>query len=110
MVPAKASDGTIRYEVFTIRLFLDIGEKQRPGCWAIPMVHEKILMYLYDAKLVSTDFVGQRLELLGKNVFDVAIKATTKGYYAGYEIVTESTPPITPQNDPISATMSSQCK
>ncbi|MSO98724.1 MAG: hypothetical protein EXR11_10980 [Rhodospirillaceae bacterium] len=74
------------------------------------MVHEKILMYLYDAKLVSTDFVGQRLELLGKNVFDVAIKATTKGYYAGYEIVTESTPPITPQNDPISATMSSQCK
>jgi hypothetical protein len=106
MVPTRAKDGSVRFEVLTVRLILDAGARERPACFSIPIVHEKMLMYLYKANLTSADLDGPRLEVLANNLLDVAIKTTAKGYYAGIEIVDESSQAM----DPKSQTLSNQCK
>lgn len=108
LVPTRTPDGRMMNEVLTVRLVLDAGEKQRQGCFMAPIVHERFLMYLYKANLTSADFVGQRRDVLMKNLLEVAIKATTKGYYSGVEAVDDSSPPL--MQDPISLSMSKQCK
>ena len=106
MAPTRSRDGT-KFEVVTIRLQLAVGENERAACWMAPIVAEKLLMYLHGAKLEPADFQGQRRELLIKNLFDVAVKTTDRGYYTGIALVDETTPPLT---DPKSMTLSSQCK
>ena len=108
LVPARAADGSSRYEVLTVRLVLDAGEKQRQGCFAAPMVHEQFLIYLYKANLTPEDFTGKRRDVLMKSLLDVAIKSTMKGYYSGVEAVDSNSPPLS--DDPISLSLTQQCK
>lgn len=110
MAPTRGLDGKVKYEVLTVRLILDVGERERDACFTVPYVHEQLLFYLYTANLTAADFVGERLKLLGKKLFEVVIDATTKGLFSGVEIVTEDTPPLTQAADPKSFTMTSQCK
>ncbi|MDX2142217.1 MAG: hypothetical protein SFV19_02575 [Rhodospirillaceae bacterium] len=91
MVPTHSPKGQVRFEVLTLRLVLDAGPRERAACFSVPIVHEKMLMFLYDAKLSPTDLVGQRKDILAKRLLEVAINATAKGYYSGVEIVDEST-------------------
>ena len=104
MVPIKAGAGT-NYEVITVQLALAPGETARPACWMIPVIHEKMLMYLARAHLEKADFEGQRRQVLAKNLLDVAVKATDRGYYTGAELVDETTPAL----DDKSTTLSQQC-
>ena len=98
-----------QYEVLTIRLRLPEGD-ERPGCWLIPIVHEKILMYLYDAKLKRADFQGQRRDVLVENLFKTVIDATDRSVYVALTLVDSNSDPISPETDPRSATLSTQCK
>jgi hypothetical protein len=106
MAPTTTRDGT-KYEVVTMRLKLAVGENERAACWMAPIVAEKLLMYLHAAKLTPEDFVGQRRELLVKNLLDVAIKTTDRSFYTGVVLVDETTPAL---EDAKSKTLSSQCK
>ena len=108
MVPTRNSAGQVRFEVLTVRLVLDAGPKERPACFSVPIVQEKMLMYLYRAKLVPGDLIGQRREVLAKALLDVAIKSTAKGFYSGVELV-EGTSQVA-ELDPKSQTLSNQCK
>lgn len=87
MVPTRDPDGRVSFEVVTVRLILDAGERERVACFSAPIVHEKLLMYLYDAKLTKADLVGQRREVLAKKMLDVAIGATAKGFYSAVQII-----------------------
>lgn len=107
MIPARGKDGKVVFEVLTLRVVLDVGEKERPGCFAIPIVHEHFLRYLYKANLTHADLIGARIQVLEKTLLDEAIKVTDKGYYSAVEVVTATTPPLT---DPKSLTMSNQCR
>ena len=108
MVPYKTPSG-LRYEVLTVRLRLPEGN-ERPGCWMIPIIHEKILMYLYEANLTPADFQGQRREVLAKNMFDAVIRASDRSLYTGLTLVDDNSEPITPETGPRSATLTTQCK
>src|SRR5436190_51282 len=104
MVPIRGGAGT-NYEVLTVRLALAPGETARPACWMVPIVHEKMLLYLAGAKLEKADFEGQRRQVLAKTLFDLAVRTTDRGYYTGAELVDETTPPL----DDKSQTLSNQC-
>ena len=106
MAPSHTRDG-VRYEVMTIRLKLAVGENERAACWMAPIVAEKFLMYLHNARLTPDDFQGQKRELLVKNLLDVAIKTTDRSFYTGVVLVDETTPAL---EDAKSKTLSSQCK
>ncbi len=108
MAPYQTSNG-VQYEVLTVRLQLPEGE-ERPGCWMIPIVHEKILIYLYNANLTQADFRGQRREVLRKNLFDEIIRQTDRSLYTNLTLVDANSEPITPETDPRSATLTNQCK
>jgi hypothetical protein len=124
MAPMVMPDGSVRFQVLTVRLILDAGEKRSAACFSVPIVHERFLMFLYKAKLSPTDFIGQRKDILAKRLFDVALETTGKGYFTGVEIVDESAlaleaklsmdPKAVADSklllDNISRTMTSQCK
>src|SRR4051812_36055684 len=68
MAPYRTSTGT-RYELITVRLQLapdTSGGNERGACFMVPIIHEKMLMYLHSAKLQLADFTGQRREVLEK--------------------------------------------
>lgn len=109
MVPVRNSAGQVRFEVLTLRIILDTGPKERPACFSVPIVHEKILMYLYHAKLTPDDLQGQKRELLAKNILNVAVRSTERGYYSGIEVVNIDDRG-TQALDPKSQTLSNQCK
>ncbi|MBM3513767.1 MAG: hypothetical protein FJX59_08630 [Alphaproteobacteria bacterium] len=106
MVPVRNNAGQVRFEVVTIRLVLGPAPRDRPACFSIPIVHEKLLLYFFRAKLVPGDLIGQRREVLAKSLLDVAIKSTQKGYYSAVELV-QADDKLT---DPVSLTLTSQCK
>ena len=93
----------------TLRLVLDTGPKERPACFSVPIVHEKMLMYLYHANLTPPDLVGARRELLAKNLYAVAVKTVGKGFYSGVEMINIDDRGENPL-DPKSQTLSAQCK
>jgi len=105
MVPYRASDG-IRYEPVMVRLVLDAGPKERSACFSVPYVHDRFLAYFYKANLTMADFVGERRQLMAKNLFQVAIDTVGKGYYSDVEVIDTDAPPL----DPKSQTLSAQCK
>jgi hypothetical protein len=90
MVPTWASNGAVTYEAVTLRLVLDAGERERVACFSAPIVHEKFLMYFYNAKLTTADFIGKRKDVLEKTLLDVAINSTAKNYYSAVKIVDQS--------------------
>ena len=116
MAPYRTPEG-VRYQVVQVQIRLvgsiqgeSLSEKasvrQQAGCFMIPIVHEKLLMYLYRANLQEADFSGQRREVLEKKLLDVAIATTDRSTYAELILVDDNTPVL----DPKSKTMSAQCK
>jgi hypothetical protein len=91
MVPIRFPGGQIRFEALIVRLTLDVGARERPACFSIPIVHEKLLLYLYGAGLTQADTIGPRRGVLTNKILEVAIASTAKGYYSAAEIVDQST-------------------
>lgn len=106
MAPYRVPGGGVRYQVITLRITLDVGLNEKPACFMIPIVHEKYLLYF--AKIMPTpeDFQGQRKDVMMENLLKIATETTDRGFYAGVELVDETTPPM----DPKSQTLSTQCK
>lgn len=120
MAPYRTPAG-VRYELLTVRISLGPNDSERPACCMIPIVHEKMLLYLNAAHLQATDFVGQRKEVLENALLDVAIKATDKSLYTKVKLVDANAPATAPGEnvivgsddpalEPRSATLSAQCK
>ncbi len=87
MAPYKVGRNT-RYEVVTLRLVLTPDpEKERPACFMIPVLHEKILLWLHKANLQQADFSGQRKDVLREKILNVAIANTDKTYFAAVEFL-----------------------
>ena len=115
MVPYHSPTG-IRYMPLTIQMNVAGGSgdpslsekgdpREKQACFIIPILHERFLMYLFNANLEGDDFEGEKRDVLAKNLFDVAIATVGKGYYAGLELVPDDAPPL----DPKSETLSKQC-
>ena len=114
MVPYKTSSG-LQYQVVTLQLVLDVGVMERAGCFMAPIVHEKLLLYLHKLKPVPADFQGQRLEVIQKEMLDVATAATDRGVYSAVNFVYETMLQMKDDKtgthmDPKSTTLTSQCK
>ncbi len=107
MSPYRTPSG-VRYQVISIRMVLDVGVNERPACFMIPVVHEKILFYLYKNMPSPEDLQGQRRDVFLKEMLDLATAATDRGFYAGVELVGEDDDKS--KMDPKSQTLSSQCK
>ncbi|TAL00559.1 MAG: hypothetical protein EPO08_13335 [Rhodospirillaceae bacterium] len=105
MVPYR-DDAGVHYQPLAIRLVLDAGPNERPACFGVPYVHDRLLAYLYRANLTADDFVGERRDMLAKNLFDAAVDMVGKGFYTGVEIVGPDSAAL----DCKSATLTSQCK
>lgn len=98
MAPYRTASG-MRYELLSVRIELAPDspandQLQRGACFMVPIVHEKMLMWLSTAKLTPADFKDQRREVLAKNLLDVAVKATDKQYFTGLKLVDASAPPL----------------
>jgi hypothetical protein len=117
MAPYRTPSG-VRYQVLTLRLVLAPNpETERPACFMVPIIHEKILLYLYGANLQLADFSGQRLEVLATKLLEVATATTDRGYFTGVEFLDDQSmlPPAgnvktASSLDPRSQTLSSQCR
>ena len=64
---------------------------------SIPIVHDRIVRYLYKAKLTPADFSGERRDVLAKNLFDVAVNTVGRGYYTALEIADPNTDDLNPK-------------
>lgn len=123
MAPYKVGKET-RYQVLTLRLVLAPNpETERPACFMVPILHEKILLYLHKAKLTQADFSGQRLDVLREKLLEVAIANTDRSYFTGLEFLDDQSMLPTASKgkdgqdvksntnlDQRSQTLSSQCK
>jgi hypothetical protein len=96
MAPYRTSAG-VRYEVLTLRLTFDTGVRERPACFSVPIVHDRIIRWLYRANLTGADFVGERRGVLEKNLFDVAVNTVGRGYYSALELVNPETEDLNPK-------------
>ncbi len=109
----------LRYQVLTLRLVLAPNpETERPACFMVPILHEKILLYLHKAKLQQADFSGQRLDVLKEKLLEIAVSNTDKSYFTAVELLDDQS--MLPSAggskasatslDPRSSTLTSQCK
>jgi hypothetical protein len=105
MAPYRDGAG-VHYQPIVVRVVLDAGLNEKPACFGVPYVHDRMLAYLYGANLTADDFVGERRDTLAKNLFDTAVGFVGKGYYTRVEIVGPESTAL----DCKSATLSSQCK
>ena len=99
MAPYRMPSGQLRYELLSVRIELAPDapandQLQRGACFMVPIVHEKMLMWLATAKLTPADFKDQRREVLAKNLLDIAVAATDKQYFTGLKLVDASAPPL----------------
>ncbi len=106
MAPYRTSYGT-QYQVVTVRMTLDAGLNEKPACFMIPILQEKFLLYFYQTEPTPDDFVGQRKDVMVKKLLDLATATTDRGYYAGVELVDETSKSL--DDDPKSKTLSVQC-
>lgn len=106
MSPYKGAGGRVQYQVITVRLVLDVGVNEKPACFMIPIIQEKLLLYLAKKQPRPEDLTGQRKDVFLKEILDVATAATDRGFYSGVELVDETSPEL----DPKSRTLSTQCK
>jgi hypothetical protein len=81
----------------------DIREKQ--ACFILPLVHEKILQWLFTANLTAADFSGEQRDVLEKHLFDVVIGYVGKGFYTKLTLLNDDAPPLEPKSE----TLSKQC-
>ncbi len=113
MSPYRTSSG-VRYQVVTLRLMLNAGDTERPGCFMVPIIHEKFLMYFNKVQPAPADFVGQRKDVLAEELLKLAIATTDRSYFSGVEIVDDGMlargEDKTTNLDPRSATLSTQCR
>jgi hypothetical protein len=120
MAPYRTPAG-VRYELITVRISLGPEEFERAACFMIPVVHEKMLLYLHSAGLQAADFAGQRREVLETKLLEVAVKATDKSLFTKVILVDANAPPVEPGSnivvgasapplDPRSQTLSTQCR
>ncbi len=99
MAPYRTSSG-VRYELLSVRLELPpddnprSAELQRGACFMIPIVHEKMLLFLSKAKLQEADFHDQRREVLAKRLLDVATDTTDRSMFTGLKLVDATAPPL----------------
>lgn len=107
MSPYRTPSG-VRYQVMTLRLILDVGVNERPACFMVPVVHEKLMLHLYKTMPQPADLQGQRLEVFIKDLLDVATATTARGFYSGVELVQDGDDKS--KMDPKSQTLTSQCK
>lgn len=47
---------------------LNAGATERPGCFMVPIIHEKFLMYFNKVQPPPADFVGQRKDVLAEEL------------------------------------------
>jgi hypothetical protein len=99
MAPYRTAAGQLRYELLSVRIELapdspSNDKLQRGACFMVPIVHEKMLLWLATAKLQAADFKDQRREVLAKNLLNVAVAATDKNYFTGLKLVDASAPPL----------------
>lgn len=116
MAPVHTPSG-VQYQVLTVRLVLAPGDNERPACFMVPIIHEKILLYLHGARLTKADFSGQRLDVLATRLLEIAIQTTDRSYFTGVEFLDDNSMLPTPGDartatslDPRSQTLSSQCR
>ena len=116
MVPYHSSAG-VRYQPLLLEVEVatggtgdpkldtkgDLREKQ--ACFILPLVHEKILEWLFKANLTSADFSGEKRDVLEKNLFDTVIAFVGKGFYTKLTILSDDSPPLEPKSE----TLSKQC-
>jgi hypothetical protein len=114
MAPYRVGN-SVRYQVVTVRLILDVGVNERPACFMVPIVHEKFVLHFYKTMPTPADFVGQRKDVLQQTLLDIATATTDRGYYSGIEVVDDSM--LAPRDekagaplDPKSQTLSTQCR
>jgi len=108
----------MRYHPLTLRLLLAPNpETERPACFMVPILHEKILMFLHKANLQQADFSGQRLDVLREKILEVAVANTDRSYFTGIEFLDDQSMLPNPGTtktatslDPRSSTLSSQCR
>ncbi len=98
MAPYRTPAG-VRYELLSVRIELapdspSNDQLQRGACFMVQIVHEKMLLWLANAKLTAADFKDQRREVLAKNLLDVAVAATDKQFFTGLKLVDASAPPL----------------
>jgi hypothetical protein len=105
MTPYHTTTG-VRYQPLILRLTLDAGLNERPACFSIPIVHDRMVTWLFKANLTIDDFSGEKRDVLANNLFNVAVDTVGKGFYTKAEIVGEDAPEM----DNKSQTLSAQCK
>ncbi len=99
MAPYRTPSGQVRYELLSVRIELapdspSNDQLQRGACFMVPIVHEKMLMWLATAKLQAADFRDKRREVLASNLLKVAVAATGKQFFTGLKLVDASAPPL----------------
>jgi hypothetical protein len=115
MAPYLATDG-VRYEPITIRLTLPSSAMagglavsgnpvERVGCYSVPIIHDRIIVYLYGARLRAEDFTGLRREVLERNLLAVANRVVGRAIYVAASLVGTDAPAM----DTRSQTLSAQC-
>lgn len=118
MAPYQSSGG-VRYQPMIVELEVvgavgEGGEKldtegnlrQKQACFIIPMVHDRIVRYLFKAQLTSDDFSGERRDVLQKKLYDEVLSMVGKGFYVNLTILGDDPPAL----DPASQTLSVQCR
>jgi hypothetical protein len=80
--------------------------RQKQACFIIPLIHDKLLEYLFKANLTSADFYGERRDVLQKNMFDALIAYVGKGFFVKLTLLGDNPPPL----EPASQTLSVQCR
>jgi hypothetical protein len=106
MVPVREKKGGVSYHPLVVRLMLSPGRYERPACFSVPYVHERVMMHLARTPLERADLVGPRREILARTILEIATQATAHGYYLAAEVVDDSSPPLEPR----SQVMSTMCR
>jgi hypothetical protein len=117
MAPYQSSGG-VRYQpmIVEVEVVGAVGEgekldtegnlRQKQACFIIPLIHDRIVQYLFKAHLTSEDFSGERRDVLQKKLFDEIIAMVGKGFYINLTILGDDPPAL----DPASQTLSVQCR
>ena len=86
MVPFQTRRG-IRYEVITVRLVIGANSTAHYACFVAPMLHEKVMFFLWDRGMTSQDFSEDKRSSLGTEILDFVKDETDERYYSAVELV-----------------------
>ncbi|MFL2769500.1 MAG: hypothetical protein ACJZ9F_00675 [Rhodospirillaceae bacterium] len=88
MVPFQTGRG-IRYQVINVRLIMGEKSTARYACFVAPIVHEKILFYVWQRGLATADFLGDRKNQLAAEILEFVEEETDERYYKNLELAGE---------------------